>query len=125
MSPLEATQVLPLDVDAAGGRLLLTDQQADQRRLAGAARTDEKDEVLLGNFEGDVAQGDGAVRIGLLHALQADLRGDLNYRGHARPRWQRRAWRLGRGCCWHENKSITRAGTTTRWALSGRMTREV
>src|SRR6267378_584421 len=39
VAPLEATQVLPLDVDAAGGRLLLADQEADQRRLPGAAWT--------------------------------------------------------------------------------------
>src|ERR1700737_1856078 len=112
MSPLEATQVLPLDVDAAGGRLLLTDQEADQRRLAGPARTNQKDKILFWNFEGDVAQGDGAVGIGLLHALQADLRDGRDYRGHARPRWTRRPGRLGGVCCWHENKSIPKAGAT-------------
>src|SRR6202171_1488240 len=112
MPPLEATQVLALDVDAAGGRLLLTDQQADQRRLAGAARTHQKDEVLLGNFESDVAQGDSAVGIGLLHALQADLRDGRDYRGPAARAWERRPCRLGRDCCWHENKSIPKAGAT-------------
>src|ERR1700687_3382207 len=125
MPSLEATQVLPLDLDAAGGRLLLTDQQADQRRLAGAARTHQKEEVLLGNFEGDVAQGDSAVGIGLLHALQADLRDGRDYRGHVRLRWQRRPCRLGRDCCWHENKSIPKAGATAGRALSGQTTRAV
>src|SRR6267143_2654781 len=54
VAPLEEAQVLPLDVDAAGGRLLLADQEADQRRLSGTAWTHEKDEVLLGNRERDV-----------------------------------------------------------------------
>src|ERR1700716_436261 len=126
MAPLEAAQILPLDLDDASGRLLLADQEADQRRLAGAARTNEKDEVLLGNFERDVAQRDCAVGIGLLHALQPDLRDSRGYRGHACLRWQqRRPCRLGRDCCWHVNKSIPKAGATAGWALAGRTTRAV
>src|SRR5712691_245433 len=126
VAPLETAQVLPLDIDGAGGRLLLADQEADQRRLTGAAGTDEEDEVLPGNSERDVAQRDRAVGIGLLHALQADLRDGRDYRGHAYLRWrQRRPCRLGRDCCWHENKSIPKAGATAGWALSGRMTRAV
>src|SRR6266849_217570 len=126
MAPLEAAQILPLDMDGAGGRLLLADQEADQRRLAGAAGTNEKHEVLLGNFEGDIAQGNGAVGIGFLDALQADLRDSRDYRGHACLRWQqRRPCRLGRDCCWHVNKSIPKAGATAGWALAGRMTRAV
>src|SRR5205814_10175250 len=97
VTPLEPAQVLSLDIDAARGHFLLADQEAHQRRLRGAAGTDEKDEVLLGNFEADVTQRNRAVGIGLLHTLQADLRGGRDYRGHACLRWQqRRAWRLGR-----------------------------
>src|SRR6202165_2009895 len=126
MAPLEAAQILPLDMDGAGGRLLLADQEADEGRFAGAAGTNEKDEVLLGNFQRDVPQGDGAVGIGFLHALQADLRDSRGYRGHACLRWQqRRPCRLGRDCCWHVNKSIPKAGATAGWALAGRMTRAV
>src|ERR1700730_8661675 len=126
MAPLEAAQILPLDTDGAGGGLFLANQEADQRRLAGPAGTDEKDEVLLGNFERDVAQGDGAVGIGFLDSLQAELRGSRGYRGHACLRWQqRRPCRLGRDCCWHVNKSIPKAGATAGWALAGRMTRAV
>src|SRR6266566_4930659 len=112
VAPLEPAQVLSFDVDAAGRRFFLADQETHQRRLPGATGTDEKDEVLLGNFEADVAQRDRAVGIGLLHTLQADLRGGGDYRGHA--------------ClCWHVNKSIPKAGVTARRALSGRMTRAV
>src|SRR5207253_2836716 len=126
VAPLEPAQVLPLDVDAAGGRFLLADQEAHERGLPGAAGADEKDEILLGNFEADVAQRDRAVGIGLLHTLQADLRGGGDYRGHACLRWQQgRACRLGRDCCWHVNKSIPKAGVTARRAHSGRMTRAV
>src|SRR3989442_3996716 len=58
VAPLEPAQVLPLDVDAAAGRLLLADQEADQRRLAGAAGTHEKDEILLWDFAAYVGQRD-------------------------------------------------------------------
>src|ERR1700674_4094442 len=126
MAPLEAAQILPLDMDGAGGGLLLANQETNQRRLAGAAGTNEKDEVLLGNFQRDVAEGDSAVGIGLLHALEADLRDSRGYRGHACLRGQqRRPCRLGRDCCWHVNKSIPKAGATAGWALAGRMTRAV
>src|SRR2546430_2534977 len=97
VAPLEPAQILPLDVDAAGGRFLLADQEAHERGLPGAAGADEKDEVLLGNFEADIAQRDRAVGIGLLHTLQADLRGGGGYRRHACLRLQqRRACRPGR-----------------------------
>src|SRR6266550_534017 len=126
VAPLEPAQVLPLDVNATGGRFLLADQESHQCRLSGAAGTDEENEVLLGNFEAHVAQRDRAVGIGLLHTLQADLWGGGHYRRHACLRWQqRRACRLGRDCCWHVSKSIPKAGVTARRALSGRMTRAV
>src|ERR1700694_4682614 len=126
VTPFEAAQILALDMNGAGGRLLFPDQEADQRRLAGAAGPDEEDEVLPWNFKGDIAQCDRAVGIGLLHALQADLRNSRDYRGHACLRWQQhRPCRLGRDCCWHVNKSITKAGVTAGWALSARMTRAV
>src|ERR1700694_2961763 len=126
MTPFEAAQILALDMNSAGCRLLFADQEADQRRLAGAAGTNEEDEVLPRNFKGDIAQRDRAVGIGLLHALQADLRNSRDYRGHACLCWQQhRPCRLGRDCCWHVNKSITKAGATAGWALSGRMTRAV
>src|ERR1700730_14289099 len=51
VAALEASQVLAVDVDPAGGHLLLADQEPDQGRLAGAARSDQKDEVLLGDDE--------------------------------------------------------------------------
>ena len=125
MAALELTQILSLDANRARCGLLLPDQQANQGRLARTTRPDQEDEILLGNLKGDVAQRDGAVGIGLLHVLEVDLRGSLAHGDHARPLWQRCPGRLGRGCCWHVNKSIPKAGATTGWALGGRMTPEV
>src|SRR5213079_1704426 len=124
MAPLQPAEFLTLDPDAAQGRLFLADQQPNQGRLARAARTDEKDEVLLRNFQCDVAQGDGPVGIGLTHALQADLRRIRHQTGHRWPFCRRPCW-LDRDCCWHESKSIPKTGATTGRALTGGVTREV
>ena len=42
------------DVDVAGGRDLVADEQLDERALAGAGRADEEHEVALGDDEVDV-----------------------------------------------------------------------
>src|SRR5438477_1687436 len=125
MTALQAAEVLTLDMDLAGRDLLLADQEADQGRLAGTARSDQEDEVLLWNHERDVAQRHRAIGILLVHALQADQGHEGHYRGHADPLWQRRRCRLGCDCCWHENKSIPNAGAATGRALEGRITPEV
>src|SRR6202022_2268127 len=70
---LEAVQVLTVDMDLARGDFLFADQEPNQRRFAGAARSDQEDEVLLGNHQRDVAQRHRAVGIFLLHPFQADL----------------------------------------------------
>jgi hypothetical protein len=117
MAPLQPAQVLTLDVDLAGGDLLFADQEADQCRFAGAARSDQEDKILFGDDERDVAQRQRAIGILLVHALQTDLRDSGHYRGHAHPLWQRRRCRLGCDCCWHENKSIPKAASATGRAL--------
>src|ERR1700686_2094170 len=125
VAALEAAQVLAFDVDLACGDLLLADQEPDQGRLAGTARSDQEDEVLLGDDECDVAQRYRAIRIFLVHAQEADLRHSRHYRGHTHPLWQRRRCRLGCDCCWHVNKSIPKAVAATGRALRGRITPEV
>src|ERR1700674_2082450 len=125
MAAFQRAEVLTLNVDLAGGPFLLADQESPQGVLAGTAWSDEEDEVLLGDHERDVAQRHCAIGIDLLYALQADLRHSRHYRGHALPLWQRRRCRLGCDCCWHENKSIPKAGAATGRALRGRITPEV
>src|SRR5438128_6778254 len=125
VAALEAAQVLTLDLYLAVRDLLLADQEPDQCRLAGPARSDQEDEILLGDHQRDVAQRHGAVGIFLVHTLQTDLRHSGHYRSHARPLWQHRRCRLACDCCWHVNKSIPIAGAATGRALRGRITPEV
>jgi len=85
MAALEAAQVLAFDADDARRRFLLADQEPDEGGLAGAARPDEKDEVLLGNLQRHLAQGDGAVRVRFADAPQTDLRRVGGQGGHPLP----------------------------------------
>ena len=59
----EPGDVLAVEDDLAPGRDLVADEQLDERRLAGARRPDEEDEIALGDDEVDVAQGELAVRV--------------------------------------------------------------
>src|SRR6202011_2076507 len=79
----EAAQLLPIDVDAPGGGLLLADEEADECRLARAAGADDKDEVLAWDAQVDGMQRLGAVGIHLADALVADQR-SFN-RAHLKP----------------------------------------
>src|SRR5919201_678633 len=122
LTPLQAADVITLYPDHSPGYLLLADQQPNQGGLAGAAGPHQEDEILLWDFQADVAQGNGAVGIGLLHVLQADMRHGRDSAAHASSIDDGRLDRLGCGCCWHENKSIPKAGAVTAWALAGRIT---
>ena len=64
--------VLIVDDDPAGRRELLADEQADERRLAGAGRADEEREVALIDAEVDVLQRHRPVGVALADVLQAD-----------------------------------------------------
>ena len=66
----EPGDILAVEDDLATGRELVADQQLDERRLARARRTDEEDEVALGDDEVDVAQGELAVRVRLRDVVQ-------------------------------------------------------
>ena len=59
----EPGDVLAVEHDRAAGRDLVADEQLDERRLAGAGRPDEEDEVAFGDDQVDVAQGELAVRV--------------------------------------------------------------
>src|SRR3954468_19925540 len=66
----ETGEILAVEDDLALARDLIADQELDQGRLAGTARTDEEDEVAFGDDEVDVAQRGLAVRIRLRHVMQ-------------------------------------------------------
>ena len=66
----EPGDVLAVEDDLAAGRELVADEQLDERRLAGAGRADEEDEVALGDDQVDVAQGELAVRVRLRHVVE-------------------------------------------------------
>ena len=69
-----AGQVAAVDDHLAGGRQLVADQELEQRRLAGARRADQEDELALAEGEVDVAQGDLAVGVGLADAAEGEDR---------------------------------------------------
>ena len=50
------TMLLPSKVDAAGGRADQAGDGLQQRRLAGAVRADQRDDLALRDVEGDVVQ---------------------------------------------------------------------
>ena len=91
---LESAEVASPDEDAAVRRLELLQQQPDHRRLPGARRTDDEDELALLDHERDVAKRDDVRVVDLRHRLEHDHR----------PRTGRRRGRRGRGgglseCC--------------------------
>ena len=66
-------QVLAGHVHLARARDLLLEQQAQERRLAGAARADEEDELALLDVDVDpVERGPRARGVALGHLLQPD-----------------------------------------------------
>ena len=69
---LEAAELLPVDIDPPLGRHLFADQEADHRRLAGAARPNQEQKVLTGDVEIDRAQRLSPVGVGLVDVLKAD-----------------------------------------------------
>src|SRR5437588_2265832 len=71
----QPAQVAAVDEDAARAGALLPDQQANQGGLTRAAGPHQEDEVLARDLQADVAQGRGAVGVGLTYVLQADERG--------------------------------------------------
>ena len=76
--------LLPVDEDPSGRGRLVADQQAHQRRLAGAARADQEAEVALMDRQINVAQGLRTVRVDLAHAVKRDDRAQRVLRGGRR-----------------------------------------
>jgi hypothetical protein len=74
LAALHPAELDAVDEDLALGRLLLADQQAHERGLAGTRWSNQEQEVSLGHFEVDVAQGLSSSRIRLEDVLEADYR---------------------------------------------------
>ncbi len=98
-------EVLAIEDDRAAGRELVADEQLDERRLAGAGRPDEEDEVTLRDHEVDLAQGEFPVGVLLRHVVQDEdvpllgglfgrpAKDPMAHRSHGRRRW--RCWGEG------------------------------
>ena len=67
-------QVAAGDADLPVRGQLLADEEPDEGALAGAGGADEEDEVAAGDRDGDVGEGDLAVRVGHAHVHHADDR---------------------------------------------------
>ena len=87
-------EVLAVEDDRAAGRELVADEQLDERRLAGAGRADEEDEVAFGDDQVDVAQGELAVRVLLRHVVEDEDGPFLLGLVAGRPRTRRRIERV-------------------------------
>ena len=67
----QARDVAAGDDDAPAGRRLLAEQQAQERRLARARRSDEEDELALLDVDGHVAERDDVALVDLGDVLEA------------------------------------------------------
>ena len=74
LAVLEPRQVAAADEDPAGGRLDLLQQQLDERRLAGAGRADDEDELALVDHERDAVERDDVGLVHLRDAVEDDHR---------------------------------------------------
>src|SRR5205823_5032250 len=68
----ELADVLAGDVDLTAGRLLLLQEQAQQRRLARTGRADHEHELALADLEVAVVEGDNRVLVRLRDLLGFD-----------------------------------------------------
>src|SRR5437764_258878 len=70
----EAGDVASGDDDAAGARVLLPQEQAKGRRLPGARRSDDEDELTFADVERHVAQRDDIALVDLGDTFESDHR---------------------------------------------------
>jgi len=68
----DVARILPVDEDAAGGRIVETRHEVEDRALAGAGRTDERDRVALRNLDVDAVERRRTVAIMEVDILEAD-----------------------------------------------------
>src|SRR6202007_713428 len=71
--PGDVTDILPIDQDAALLRLELTAQQANERRLAGARRTDKADALARPDVEIEILEDLKAVGMAEADILEANM----------------------------------------------------
>src|SRR5271167_4591685 len=71
----DGADVLPVDQDAPGARLVEPEQEPRDRGLAGARRPDDGDRMAGGRVERDAAQDWPAGIIGELYVLEPDRAG--------------------------------------------------
>ena len=115
-------EVLAVEHDGALRRDLVADEELDQRRLAGARRADEEDEVAFRDHEVDVAERLLAVVVLLRDVVQHEDRALLRRLlvGAAKDAFAKRA-RGGRG--WGEGQGRLRGWLVRRHASPTRASR--
>ena len=71
----DVAQVVPVDQDAAGGRVVEARDELGERRLAGAGRADQRDGLARRDAQVDVAQRvrSPSAAVGERHVVEVDL----------------------------------------------------
>ena len=75
----------PATRTATVGRDLVSQQELEQRRLPGARRAHEEDELALGDVEGDLTQGDDIALVGLADVLESNHESPMKVPGGPPP----------------------------------------